>query len=583
MGTRIKYDEPPEYVKPKLDDLDISTVDYSAVIGTPDLTGDLVPPDEGGGDSPEEQKGKGYTWHGWSLSLDFSELKGITKSIEGFLEVMDSITKVVVALLKLIRMFSSDFKSIGRLLKVLLKIIVKQVQEIIDSFASAGIYVSLIFPDFDTRSEDFVLPVNGGYREFVQRVNATCLSSKDEDAPKFRKGDTVGGFILAMIGGANDPRFLQDLIENFQILSKLFGFQNPMPSPAKNVRAVPGFYKDPEDRDKLKMGVKVMWDHPGTPLSGFVLRRSMFRDGVKVTVDTPAGSEEKTEICRVYKDESFDAEGIKKFPAVVGRPRYSYVDFGGKEPLEENRMYFYKVFTTVGYDFWDKNQYYQRIESPTASKVVYAIPRRKIPLSELAKETLYDDDGNRVDAEEMEADWQSRSIRTLLGPMVDKLFSLMDRLTDKLLGLVDTSSDAMTEYLNFMQKKIKFYLDIINRVADIIERLSRLRLSGTFLLLEVYPDDGGMQGFVDKFNSAILTEKVGELQIGSKEKKGPTIASLTEEGIMAGVMFVYGYPSYDGEYFQNLEAEEQAAALEKSLDRSKKALEAFLSLLGLGG
>jgi len=581
MGTRIKYDEPPEYVRPKLDDLDIPSVDYSAVVGVPDLSGDLTPPDSGGGDSPEEVKGKGYAWSSWSLALDFSDLGGVTDGIERFLEAADKLTKVVVGLLKLIRMFSSDFKSISRLLKVLLKIIVKQVQEIIDSFASTGIYVSLIFPDFDIRSEDFVLPVNGGYREFVQRVNATCLNSKDEDAPKFGKEDTVGGLVLAMIGGANDPRFLQDLIENFQVLSSLFRLRNPTPSPAKNVRAVPGFYKKKEEDGSthLAMGVKVMWDHPGTPLSGFVLRRSRYRDGVKVRVSAPKGAKEETEVVRVYRDEKFDAEGIKRFPAVVGRPRYSYVDF---TDLKENEMYFYKVFTEVGYDFWDKNAFYQRIESPTASKAVYAIPRNKIPLSELAKETLYDDDGNRVDSEEMESDWQSLSIRTLLGPEVDRLFSLMDRLTDKLLGMVDTSSDAMTEYLNFIQKKIKFYLDIINKVADIIERLSRLRLSGTFLLLSVHPEDGGMQGFVDKFNSAVLTEEVGGLQIGSKDKKTPSIASLTEEGIMAGVMFVYGYPSIDSGYFQNLAAEDQAEQLTKSLERSKKALKAFLGLLGLG-
>ena len=580
MGTRIKYSEPPEYVRPKLDDLDIATVDYTDITGVPDLVRDTFPPSESDDESPQEKAGKGYSWGAWSIAMDFSDMSKVTEGMEKFLEVVDTTTKVVVALLKLIRIFSSDFKSIGRILKVLLKVIVKQVKQIIDSFASSGVYVSLIFPDFDPHRPKFTLPVNGGYKEFVQRVNATCLNSRDEDAPKFGEKDTVGGFILAMIGGSNDPSFLADLITNFQILSKLFRFQNPMPAPAKNIRAVPGFYKDPEPKNKgkLKMGVKITWEHPGTPISGFVLRRSFYADGLKVTVKTPPGSKKTVEVVRMYRDENFDKER-KHFPVVIGRPKYSFIDFD----VEEGELYFYKVFTEVGYDFYDKNPVFQRIESPTASKKVFAIPHKRIPLSELVKESVYDEDGNRVDPKDMEADWQSYTLRTLLGPQVDKLLDLMDKISDKLGGMVSTSGDAMTEYLTFIEKKIKFYLNIINQIADIIERLAQLRLSGTFMVLTISPEVGGMQGFVDKFNSAVLTDDVGGLQVGTPDKKPPSIASLNDQGIMAGLMFVYGFPIPDGEYFQNLAAEEQAAELQASLDKSQKALKVFLDLLGLGG
>lgn len=574
MGTRIKYDTLPEYVKPKLDDLNIQTVDYNDIVGLEKILPVSTPKDDDK-KSPAKVDGDGYSWAAWGLSIDLGGIEELTKAINQFLEVVDKVSKILVTAVKLIGVFSSDFKSISRLLKVLLKLLVSKIQDIINGFTSAGVYVSMIFPNFNTRSSKFVLPINGGYKEFVTSVNARCLNSKDEDAPHFGEGDAVGGLVIAMIGGTNDPSFLFDLITNFSVLGRLFRFQPPTPSPAKNVTAVPGFYKD--ENKKLRMGVKISWEHPGTPLSGFVLRRSLYRDGSVVDVENPDGSKGKA---RVYKDETFNKLGGGKaeFNVVFGRPNYHYVDFD----VQDNQLYFYKVYTTVGYDFLDRNPQFQRIESPVASKTVYAIPRNKIPLSELVKESTYDINGNRVSSDAFEGDWQSFTLRTLLGPEIDTLLGKMDKISEKMLGLVSTSSDAMSDYLKFFQKKIKFYIDLVNSIADIIERVAALRMSGTFMLLSIEPDKGGMQNFVRKFNSAILTEEVGGLQVGANDK--PTsVASLQDKGIMAGVILLYGYPQLNGDYVGNLVPESEVKNLEKSLDKSKKALEAFLTLLGLGG
>lgn len=579
MGTRIKFDIEPEYVRPKLEDLDIPSIDFTKLVGTESFGTDTRLTDVTSGQSPTSVQGSGYSWSSWAINIDLSGIKELTDAIEKFLTVLDKVTKILVAVLKLIRIFTSDFKSIARLLKVLLKVLVKKLQDIIDGFTSTGMYMSVIFPNFNTRDRDFVLPINGGYKEFVTTVNARCLNSKDEDAPKFGTGDTVGGLILAMIGGANDPQFLDDLITNFRILGRLFRFRPPTPSPPKNVRAVAGFFRDPNDtrprsERTLRMGVKVTWEHPGTPLSGFVLRRSPFRDGSVKQVKDDNG--EVTNV-RVFEDDIFD-EKKATFNVVVGRPKYSYIDFN----VEDGKLYFYKVFSTVGYDFYDKHPFFQRIESPIASKTVYAIPRNKIPLSELVKETVYDVNGNRVSSYEFEGDWQSFTIRTLLGPEIDRLLGRLDQLSDKLVGMVSTSSDAMSDYLDFFQKKIKFYMDIVRKITNILERLAELRMSGTFLLLSVEPEKGGMENFVRKFNSAVLTEEVGGLQVGAKGKS-TMVSSLTDKGIMVGVMLLYGYPALDGNYVGNLVPESQAKEFEKSLDKSKKALEAFLTLLGLGG
>lgn len=575
MGTRIKYDVQSEYVKPKLEDLDIPTVDYSSVVGVENLLKDTSSTGTGGEESPAKVQGDGYSWRAWGLNIDLGGIEELTKAVESFLKVVDNITKVVTALVKLMRIFTSDFKSLSRLLKVLLKIVVKKIQELLDGFTSTGIYMSIIFPDFDTRKPKFVLPVNGGYKEFLAGVNTRCLNSKDEDAPHFGKGDVVGGLVIGMIGGTNDPAFLQDLINNFIVLGRLFRFQPPTPSPAKNVTAVAGFYKDPDRSVKtLKLGVKVSWEHPGTPLSGFIVKRSKNRDGTKVTVKNEAGKEE---VIRVYKDEEFE----KTFPlinVVVGRPKYHIIDYD----VEDGEMYFYKIFTTTGYNFLDDHPTFQRLESPLASKSVFAIPRKKIPLSELARETVFDTNGNRVPSWQFDGEWQSFTLRTLLGPEIDTLFSKMDRLTDKLSGMISTSSDAMSEYIKFFEKKIKFYMDIILSIVDIIERLSQYRLSGTFLLLWVEPDTGGMENFVRKFNSAVLTEEVGAAQVGSSGKP-MKVSGLMDKGLMAGVILLYGFPKLDGDYVGNLVPKEQQKEFEKSLDKSKKALEAFTTLLGLGG
>jgi len=575
MATRIRYNVDPEYVKPKLEDLEIPTIDYTQLVGSTDLKDDTRPPDESDSESPAAVEGAGYTWRAWGLNNDLSDVEEIVTATQKFLEVVDKITKILTAVVKLIQVFSSDFKSIGRLLKILLKVVVKKLKEIIDGLSSTGIYSALIFPPFSPRVGKFSFPVNGGYREFTARVKNLCLDSKDEDAPKFGANDAVGGLIIAMIGGTGDPDFLQDLITNFKVLAKLFRFRNPMPAPAKNIMARAGFFRDPDDRKKVKLGIKVSWEHPGTPLTGFVLKRSKSKSGYVVEEKNTSGIKERI---HVFKDKEFDGEGVKQFNVIIGRPKYHYIDFD----VEDSKTYYYKVYTTTGYNFYDENPFFQRIESPTATKTVFATPRNKIPLSELASETVLDENGNRVYGDEFDGEWQSLSIRSLLGPEIDKLFGHMDRLSEKLLGMVSTSGDAMSDYLDFFKKKIKFYMDIVNMIADIIIRLAQYRLSGTFMLLTIEPDKGGMEGFFKKYNSAVMTEDVKGLQIGTKKKDNSySMKSLNDRGIMAGVILLYGFPKFDEEYLSSVVPESELDAFSKSLDDSKKALSAFTKLLGL--
>jgi len=576
MSVRIHYDEPSEYVRPKLEDLDIQTVDYTAIVGVPDVRRDTTPTG-----SEEKKPGNGYSWLAWGFNIDLGGIEELSDFVVKFLEVVDKTNKIVMALLKLMRIFSSDFKSISRLLKVLLKIVLKRVKELIDGFTSTGVYVTTIFPNIDSRSPKFAIPINGGYKEFVATVNARCNDRRSESSPRFGKGDAVGGMVLAMIGAQSDPQFLADLIQNLYVLGNLFRFRPPTPSPAKNVTAVPGFYKVPKkdrtassNEPELKMGVKISWEHPGTPLSGFIVRRSLYEEGTKEMIKGPDG---KMYPGYKYVDPVFD-KNMQEEKVVIGKPNYEYIDFD----VEPDKLYFYKVYTTVGYNFFKKYPFFEKVESPLASKTVHAVPRKKIPLSELVEASMFDQNAVRVKRSELKGPWQSFTLRRLLGPEIDALLGRLDELIDKFTGLVSTAGDSMTEYLKFAEKKIKFYLDLMNEIADLIVRLLQLRLSGTFLLLNIDPEQGGMQNFLRKFNGAVLTEEIASFQVGANGKP-MTLGSLMDRGIMAGVVLVYGYPQLDGNYVGTLVSKEELGQFEKQLESSKKAMEAFTKLLGLGG
>ncbi|MBD3260236.1 MAG: hypothetical protein GF334_00935 [Candidatus Altiarchaeales archaeon] len=573
MGFRIKYDQKPELVKPKLDDVDIPT---APVIDPAQITPpqSFLRPQEQTQDVGQEESGKGYNWRNWSLNLSFSEIEGIMGAAESVLEALDSLTETLSVFLRLLRVFTSDLKSIMRILKTLLKQVIKQLRAFVEGFSSTGVHASLIgFDGFDKRDSKFQFPINGGLREFVAKVNETCLNSKDPDAPKYSKPDTVGGFIFAMIGSTNDPEFLEDMVHNFKILGNFFRFRFPLPAPPKNVRAVPGIYRDREDGEK-KLGVKITWEDPQTPITRFYIFRSPYKEGVVKQIEVDG---EDIDI-RVFEDEGFPVHK----PVIPGRPRYSYIDFD----VNPEDIYYYKVFSALGRSFIEsdkeEDQVYKRIDAPNASQTVSAEPRLCIPVSELEKYTLLDEDGNVVSPIDLKGDWYSLSLRTMLGPAFEKLLDKMDSVSDRLLGMVNTSSDAMSDYVKTFQSKIRTYLDVVRRVLDIVDQMLSYQLRGNFILVEIYPEVGGIEGFVDRFNRA--TAEDAKDQDGNKiATAGDGISDLATEGVMFGVTMVYGFPTADSDYIKENVPDKQQNKFEGSLEDTQKALEAFLNILGLGG
>ncbi len=569
MGLRVKFDIEPEFVRPKLDDLEVETIDFQARVNAPDAVSlDTRLPRTSTGRAPEGQTG-GYDWFAWEINLSLEDIDKVVEGAEKLFQTLDKITPILVAILKIIRLFTSDLKSIARLLKVIVKKIIALVKELIDSLASTGVYKSVIFPDFDPQQSKFSMPVDGGFKEFVRTVNERLLTSQDPDAPRFGDSDTVGGVIFAMVGGSNDPEFLKDMVNNFRVLSRFFRFQPPMFARPKNVKAVPGFYKD--ENNNRRVGVRITWEPPDTPVFGYTLYRSRTPKGAAYAFET----EGRRIVKKRFEDESFAGGNPVSFRRKVGKPEYEYLDF----EVEDGSLYYYKVYS-ADLDFLNEYEDLQALDSPLASQVVFATVRECLPVSLLKNCLLLDKAGNTVT--EDNGDWQVLTVRSLLGKEINQLFVLLDILTEKMLGAIDTASDAGSKYLEFFQKKIKLYIDITDKIGEVIERLLELRFRGTFMVLKLPAQKGGMQGFADRFNAASSVGNVDRLEgKGASEVQGG-VANYVEKGIMFGVILLFGIPSPDGAFFKEMVPPGIAKEFEDKLTKGDAAIKSFLKILGLG-
>lgn len=580
MAFRIHFDIEPEFVKPKLEDLVIETLSFPAIISLPSepvSVSTAVP-------APSDQEGKGYAWHAWSLNLslsDWDQLNNILEKNMKLFEVLQRVVEIAVAIIKLIRVFMSDLKSMNRAFKFLIKAIIKQLRILIESFSSTGIYIGTIFPNFDPRNYRFDMPVNGGFREFITRVNMMCASTSD-DAPKFYgEGDTVGGVIIGMIGGTNDPKFLTDMIENFTILGKFFRFQNPLPAPPKNFEVKAGFYPDPSLNNQKRLGVRIRWTHPNVPcITGFELYKSTDSSGIYVQVSVYG---KNVTLLRLSETPCY------KTSVKLGVINYEYIDF----KVESGVEYFYQVNSTTGLSNAQEQtmtvsavgetSWMSHISSPVASPILSAKPISKIPLSELKKYTTIDESGSFVQPRDFGGPWISLTIRALLGREIDFILKQIDDLGDKIIGIAKTSTDHVNEYLDFIEKKINDYVDIINKVQAIIDRIMSLRLRGSFLVLELYPKTGGIMNFVDRFNAASRDPEIKQYPTNATKDINGGIAQFMEKGIMAGVILLYGFAADPTVYYKKYIPSDEIDDFVNSLNKTQTALKGFMKLLGLGG
>lgn len=574
MTVRIKYDVSPEYVKPKLEDLDITTVSQQELL--PQRKQRAIAAEQ----RSEKDTTSDYEWFSWSFNMSLSNVEEILDAVNKFLVNYYNANRVLVALLKIFRLLSGNVKSLSLLFKYVIKALAKQLKELLESFVSTGLYMNVIFPNSDTRLPGYTIPVYGGYQEFIRRVNVNCLTSDDPDAPQFNnEADKVGGVIIAMIGGSNDPsltkdlqdpEFLKDAVENFRILSKLFGFRNPVPSAPKNLRARPGFYT----KDGVKQrGVKLTWETPDTPVTNFLIYRTETKAGV------PKEIVQDNEPMTIRVPAFAPLVKVKRLP---GKLLYRYIDF---EAVAGSPNY-YKVYSIVGEEMFDVNPQLEKLSSPVASNFVKAeLPENCIPVSETLN-TLIGINGELLNPFDFEGDWQSITVRRMLGSSLDSVFRQIDAIADKLTGWVDTGSDALTSYLDFYERRISKLIGILDDLLGLINRILSYRLRGTFLVLRLPIEDGGMRGFLRRFNRA---SNLGDTQ----NQQGPKpnrfiqtetrtpIAQFREQGIMFGVILLFGFPQINRARLEEIVPPGRVNSFISDLERTERAITALLKLLGL--
>lgn len=575
MSVRIKYDVPSEYVKPKLEDLSVQTItlkEYSLPKSIPSTKSPVTKKDE-------EDKNKD-NWQNWTITLSLDGIDTTVKGAEKFFKTLDKISATITQLLKIIRLLSGNVNSTSGFIKFAIKQLAKEIKEFIDSLTSTGLYMSLIVPDFDKKFPKYNIPIFGGYQEFITRVNSTCLSSHDPDAPKFEDSDKVGGVIIAMLGGVDDPDYLRNLLDNFKKLSNLFGFKIPYPAPARRVKATPGFYK----KDGIKkLGVKLTWDASETPVGSFYVYRSDKQKGKPITVEVNGSN--------VNLNLFTDKDPIVKTKYIPGKATYSYIDFD----VTPESLNFYKLYSVFGDDYLEEHPYLKAVNSPIATPTVMVnVPKECIPVSELKKYMNMSISGEILSPFDLEGDWQSMTVRRMLSNQIDDMYNALDVLTDKLIGLVNTSSTAINDYLKFYGERVGDLLEIIEKIKNLTARLSSFTQRGTFMVLDLPLETGGMRGFVDRFNKACNSgnnsketstskKSLDDFLKGSlKVQKNSPIATFNERGIMFGVILLYGVPDINNaDRLKEIVPEDRIEATKRQVTQTQKAISTFLKMLGL--
>jgi hypothetical protein len=212
-GIRIKIEEESEFVVPKIEEAE----EFSTLLTPAVLPNTPVVKTNEKRNLQEVTGGGAISWKEFSINIDLSGVEIIVEIGTKFLETLDKIIKIYVKILKILRLFNTDFKSLNVLLKVIIKNLIKNIKQFIESLSSSGIYATAIIPGIDERIPGFTKPINGGFREFKATVSQACLNLNDASAPPFRsEKDKVGGFIIALGAATNDPTLLKNLIQNMQ-------------------------------------------------------------------------------------------------------------------------------------------------------------------------------------------------------------------------------------------------------------------------------------------------------------------------------------------------------------------------------
>lgn len=542
-------------------------------------------------ESQAAQDTEGDQWKEFFLNLGIGDFLSpdSLQNFNNFLKRVDNVIKALTAVLKILRLLSSDFLNVARALKFALKQIVQTLQDLVDTFISTGVYACVIRPDDSEKDDSYIIPTWGSFEEFKSKIAAACLDRENPASPaRLTQGNIVGGFIIGGLGGTNDPDILDTMIANLSLLSDLFGITGSYPSPPKNVRATPGYYRKIGDgTSDRKLGIRIKWSRPDSKgVFGYRVFRSRIKEGLPFNQEDydeallrhPIARKEEhvrdIQKARIYRDEGFEPEFVL---GGIARDTFQFTDFD----VEEGVTYYYSVMSVIkGDGLIDSDPWNRRVDSPLMSKSVEARASFCIPVSEIENGIL-SLEGDFISEKDYRFKWQSRTLRSYFGPLLDDMIDYVDQFTDILSGLVQTSSDAIQEYIDFLSRKIRSYIQIIQIITNIITILVSFRLRGSLLLLNLGAESGGIENFVDRIRkSQVDSESLGFIENDVTTSAG-ALASI--RGYYFGLVTVFGYPE-DPSNWENYDQyvapyREEYNDVQQRLEDSQRVIQILLKVL----
>ena len=373
-------------VKPKLDGgfKNIGLIDpVVSTTSTPALGLPTVP-------APNQGQG-GETWKEFSINLSIMDIisQADLKNFNTFLKGVDKVSKGIVALIKILRLLTNDLFSLNRVFKFVIKLIVAQLKNLIQTFLSTGIYVTVVKPQNSPYDKGYVFPTWGDFNEFKTVLAAACTNPQDIGSPS-QMGPVaeVGGFVIGAALGSNNPAAIDDMFHNFKVIGHLFGFETTLPGPPKNAKAVGSSFNS-------KPSIVVSWDKSDSDIhGGFRVYRSMIKEGSFPSPDDMDAIIENTPIAKdpnqvrnfqkikIYDNDVDSVSPDKPFNG--GKPLFVKSDFTGANKytltdydVTPGKTYYYRVFTVMDASTGlSQDPFLFRLGSPMSSNEASAISRR---------------------------------------------------------------------------------------------------------------------------------------------------------------------------------------------------------------
>lgn len=492
-------------------------------------------------------------WKGFQ-SPDIGVLEGVQKIANGVVSKLETIVNLLNPVLQFLELFISAFNSFSAAIESL----INTAQGIVDDFSSdlanAGVFFNVLVPPALNlelfQNKEYQKLASGGYEGFLTRLQVSLNNAADPNRPIFTSGASVGGLLIMI-----DAESYDDFFQNINTLNNLFSFMGLLPvmdapPPPTNLRGESGYFSD---GDETKFGIRLTWDAPAIKAPLFSIGRSTDSGGTKkedaeYIPDKLWGKDGFIRALRIRKATGkwptrtfyeYDRIGTTAANPVSGAGAFLDTD------VEEGKDYYYVVFSGFPPIYG----------GPSTETRVTADKSGCIPEGMVG---VVQHEGGNLEFMGVGlgslGQWSSLQLKAVL-PFVPTLVEQLNKLLGTIKGMVKTGSSAFGDFLEGIQAKINKYVDLIDIVGSIIEKITNLDF-GTIAMLNVPPEEGGVSHFMERVRSA---EPLGDGFTGP-------------EGITMGIVIMYGASSNVPGGADNIEA---------NAERVKKAIGLLRTVLGI--